>query len=113
MTSLPVPGSAATDLSVETSAADDLRATVEVTGTLSAGTCPLLVSVLEAHQRAGRRYLRVDVSGCELPDRAVVVQLRARHAAMAEVGGLLVFDRAGDAAAALLRRGDLFVSGAA
>jgi len=98
------------DLTVSTAATDELRATVEVRGTLSAATSPLLTGVLETHQRAGRRYLRVDLAGCTVADRGVLEPLRARHAALTEAGGLLVFDAADAAATAVLRQGDLFVS---
>jgi hypothetical protein len=115
MTSMQTrPGEAATELgtalAVFTAASDDLRATVRVSGSLSRSTLPLLTSVLDAHQRAGRRFLRVNLSGCVLADRAILEPLRSRHAAIGEAGGMLVFDNPGGDAAALLRQGDLFVS---
>jgi anti-anti-sigma regulatory factor len=106
-----VPGRAEDgELSVATVSFDDLRATVRVTGRLSAATCCLLTSVLDTHTRAGRRFLRVDLTACAVTDRAVLEPLRSRHAALGEAGGLLVFDNPDDAAAELLRTGDLFVS---
>jgi anti-anti-sigma regulatory factor len=116
MTSLAAPtqpasgGAQDDDLSVVTVVSDELRATVRVTGRLSAATCCLLTSVLATHARAGRRYLRVDLSECTVADRAVLAPLRSHHAEWGEAGGLLVFDNADAAAAELLRDGDLFVS---
>jgi hypothetical protein len=103
------PGDAGA-VSVETLAVEELRATVQVTGTLSGATMPLLTGVLVAHQRAGRRYLRVDLGQARLGDRGVLEPLRARHAALSEIGGMLVLDNADESAAVLLRRGDLFVT---
>lgn len=110
MTTAPARPIAARPVSVETVGVDELRATVQVNGPLSSATVPLLVSVLEAHERAGRRYLRVDLAGGQLDGQGVLEPLRSRHAALADAGGLLVFDNAGEVSAALLRRGDLFVT---
>src|SRR5690348_5973576 len=105
---LPATGEPVADgaVSVETVAVDGLRATIRVRGPLSTATLPLLDGVLTAHERAGRRYVRVDLRDCPLTDRSLLEPLRARHAAAAEAGGLLVFDNADEASAALLRRGD-------
>jgi hypothetical protein len=104
---IPTTGEA---VAVETAATDELRATVRVSGPLSAATMPLLIGVLSAHERAGRRYLRVDLRECRLTGRGLLEPLRARHAALAEAGGMLVFDNADEPSAALLRQGDLFVT---
>jgi hypothetical protein len=110
----PAAGAQArSELAVDTGAVDELRATVRVDGTLDGATVPLLTGVLDAHRRSGRRYLRVELGRCRLTDLAVLEPLRSQHAALAEAGGMLVFVGADDIAAALLRRGDLFVTPAA
>ena len=100
----------ATRFRATTTSSDELRATVRATGALSARSLPRLLRVLEAHRRAGRRYLRVDLHDCTLADRAVLEPLRRAHVALTDAGGMLVFDNADAAAAALLQGGELFVS---
>jgi hypothetical protein len=104
------PATASTEFDATTVSSDELRATVRLRGLLSADSVPLLIGVLNAHQRGGRRYLRVNLAECEVAGRGVLEPLRSAHAAIAESGGMLVFDQADPAAAALLHRGDLFVS---
>jgi anti-anti-sigma regulatory factor len=96
-------------LSVQTRTVDELRATVRVTGVLSDATAPLLTGVLDGHRKAGRRYVRIDLAGCGIAEGSLLVPLREQHAAMAEAGGMLVFENASDVVGAMLRRGDLFI----
>jgi anti-anti-sigma regulatory factor len=112
----PAPAGLETDwfdvaeFEVATTSSDTLRASVLVAGTLTARTVPLLLSVLQTHVRAGRRYLRVDLSDVEVDDVGVLEPLRAAHRAMTDLDGMLVFENVGDALGRLIQDGDLFVS---
>lgn len=113
MTSVSVDPPCGTRLAVETAAVDELRATVRVTGVLSVASCPLLTSVLRGHLRAGRRYLRADLTGCRIVGSGVLAELRAAAAEVAGSGGMLVFSDADEPTAGVLRPAELFVSPAA
>jgi hypothetical protein len=114
MTSLasraPLPAGDSGGVAVTTVSSDDLRATVRVAGSLSVGTCPVLLRVLDAHLRAGRKYLRVDLDACAVDGADVLEPLSSAHAAVSARGGMLVFDHADGRASEVLRRGDLFIS---
>lgn len=98
---------------VGTTTADTLRASIEVTGTLSDQTCRLLASVLRTHLCAGRRYLRVDLSAAGVPAAhaaAVAAVLTPVHDEVDSLGGVLLLTGAApvlvrtDGAAALFAR---------
>src|SRR5689334_20450505 len=72
---------------VRTIAADATRASVRVTGELTAGSAVLLAEVIDGHLRAGRRYVRFNVSGVQTIDRAVVAELHRAHRAFLQRRG--------------------------
>ena len=110
LASPPEPAPGATGFDVATTSTDDLRAGVRVRGALDTVTCPLLLSVLRTHVRAGRRHVRVDLAGAVVGGAEVVLPLREVHEAVTADGGLLIFDGADDAARALLVEAGLFVN---
>jgi anti-anti-sigma regulatory factor len=93
----PTFGSAPTfsGFEVATLTADTLRANVRVTGDLALNSVALLTSVLRTHVGAGRRYLRVDLTGVRLLDVAVIDSLVEVNDTVVELGGMLIFDNAG------------------
>ncbi len=96
-------------LEVATLAADTLRASVRVTGSLSPGSVSLLTSVLRTHIAAGRRYLRVDLDTARICEPAVVDALVASHRTVADLGGMLVFENAGPHLIDAVRNATLFL----
>lgn len=97
---------------VATVDADTLRASLRVVGTLTRPACAVLVCVLNAHLRAGRHYLRVDVSGATIADPSAVASLTEVHRRVAEAGGMLVFENAGPLVVDAIRSSTLFVRAA-
>jgi hypothetical protein len=91
---VPAPPAAIT-FEVATTSADALRASVRTAGALTRPACSVLRSVLAAHLRAGRRYLRVDVGGSDVLESDVLDALTETHHQIAEQGGMLVFENAG------------------
>lgn len=78
-------------MSVETVGLDHLRAHVRVTGDLDMSTGAPLWAVLESHLAAGRRYLRLDMSGVSFVDAATLTGIaQVHHSALAERGRLLL-----------------------
>jgi anti-sigma B factor antagonist len=85
------PAQAGELLSVETVGLDSHRAHVRVTGDLDMSTAPPVWAVLESHLAAGRRYLRLDLSGVPFLDAATLTGLSQLHqSALAERGRLLL-----------------------
>src|SRR5579875_1135718 len=68
-----------TVVEVATVAADTLRASVRISGPLAGPACSILLCVLGAHLRAGRHYLRVDVSGASGVASEALAALVAMH----------------------------------
>jgi hypothetical protein len=97
---------------VATVAADTLRASLRVAGALTRPACSVLVCVLNAHLRAGRHYLRVDVSGASIADPSVVDSLTEVHRHVADCGGMLVLENAGPRVVDAIRSSTLFVRAA-
>jgi anti-anti-sigma factor len=78
-------------LSVETTELSQLRARVRVAGDLDASTGAPLWAVLQSHLAAGRRFLRVDLSGVAFLDAAALSGLtKAHHDALARRGTLVL-----------------------
>lgn len=116
MTQTAVPRSAAplaaraTDVfEVTTVSADRLHALIRAAGPLTASASAVLVTMLRAHLRAGRRYLRVDVGAAPVLDPAVLATLTDLHRRVAARGGMLVFENAGAEFADAIRGSELFV----
>lgn len=78
-------------MSVETVGLDHLRAHVRVKGDLDMSTGAPLWAVLESHLAAGRRYLRLDMSGVAFVDAASLTGIaQVHHSALAERGRLML-----------------------
>jgi anti-sigma B factor antagonist len=78
-------------MSVDTISFDRLRALIRVTGELDVGTSPPLWAVLRGHLDAGRRFLRVDLSGVTFLDASVLGGItEAHHQALARRGTLVI-----------------------
>lgn len=98
----PALNSADPALLLSTGYADDVRATVQVSGELDLSTTGRLAALLEEHLAAGRRYLRVDLGGCTFLDTAVLTTLVQLHRRLLNVRGTLVLTGVGRRAAKLL-----------
>jgi anti-anti-sigma regulatory factor len=87
---------------VRTVAADASRASMRVTGDLTAGCAGLLGEVIDGHLRAGRRFVRLNVGGVQVIDRAVVAELHRAHRAFLERRGTLILTGVGPVVQAAL-----------
>jgi anti-anti-sigma regulatory factor len=103
------PRDVAGSFEVATVAADGLRAIIRTAGALTSSASAVLISVLRAHLRAGRHYLRVDIGSSPVLDPAVLTALTAAHRQAAAAGGMLVFENAGPRVIDAIRNSDLFV----
>ena len=77
-------------LSVETVGLDTLRAHVRVTGDLDVSTGAPLWAVLHSHLAAGRRYLRLDLSGVAFLDASALSGIVQAHHDTLDQRGTLV-----------------------
>jgi anti-anti-sigma regulatory factor len=80
---------------VRTVAADASRAAVRVTGDLTAGFAGLLAEVIDGHLRAGRRFVRLNVSAVHVVDGAAIAELHRAHRAFLERRGTLILTGVG------------------
>lgn len=87
---------------VRTVAADATRAAVRVTGELRAECGLLLGEVLDGHLRAGRRFVRLNVSGVDALDAAAGFELQRAHRAFLERRGTLILTGVGPVVRAAL-----------
>jgi anti-anti-sigma regulatory factor len=87
---------------VRTVAVDGSRAAVRVTGELSAACGFVLAEVLEGHLRAGRRFVRLNLSGVETADRAAGAALHRVHRAFLDRRGTLILTGVGGVVGAVL-----------
>jgi len=83
------------NFAVRTVAFDGSRAAVRVTGELSAACGLLLAEVLDGHLRAGRRFIRLNLSGIEAADRAAGAALHCAHRAFLDRRGTLILTGVG------------------
>jgi anti-anti-sigma factor len=83
------------DLTVSTSKLDKFRSQLRVVGDLDNATRDLLGALLEQELAAGRRYVRVDVSGVQFIDTAGVSVLLEMHRAFLARRGTLIILGAG------------------
>lgn len=97
------------EFEVATVAADTLRASIRVSGSLVAPTASVLTSVLRTHVAAGRRYLRVDLDTAQITDTEVVGALVDAHQTISDLGGMLVFENAGPLVIDAIRDATLYV----
>lgn len=79
-----------TVLGLATVHADASRASVHVAGNLDLATVDDLMTVLDEHIRAGRRYLRVDLGSCTFLDSTALARLVRLHLRLLETRGTLV-----------------------
>lgn len=84
----PMPGSG---FEVRTVRCDASRADVRVSGRLDAGGALVLASVIDAHVRARRRFLRLHIGGVrELSDAALTVLTDAHRSLLGRRGTLIL-----------------------
>jgi anti-sigma B factor antagonist len=102
-------------MSVETVGVDQLRAHVRVTGDLDMSTAAPLWAVLDGHLAAGRRFLRLDVSGVNFLDASALTGISRAHQDALALRGTLVLTGVRPRIARLLRLTGLddvlFISG--
>lgn len=96
-TSLGPPDSAAgltpegsSSMSVQTVRFDDTRALIKVIGELDLSTAAPLWAVLQSHLAAGRRFLRLDLSGVTFLDATVLSGITRTHKELLSRRGTLV-----------------------
>jgi anti-sigma B factor antagonist len=77
-------------LSVETTRKDQQRALVRVAGDVDMSTGAALWAVLDGHLAAGRRFLRLDVSGVSFIDATALSGLTRVHYDALKLRGTLV-----------------------
>jgi len=77
-------------MSVETVRFDRARAVVKVLGELDLHTAAPLWAVLESHLAAGRRFLRLDLSGVTFLDATALTGITAVHRELLARRGTLV-----------------------
>jgi anti-sigma B factor antagonist len=77
-------------LSVETVGLDQHRAHIRVAGELDLSTSAPLWAVLHSHLAAGRKYLRLDLSGVEFVDAAALGGIAVAHHDALTLRGTLV-----------------------
>lgn len=102
-------------VSVETLRCDRLAALVKVTGELDLGTAAPLWAVLQSHLAAGRRFLRLDLSGVTFLDATALTGITRAHRELLVRRGTLVITGVRSLVARVLRLTGLdevlFVSG--
>lgn len=75
---------------VLTVATDAARACVQISGELDAALAPRLAAELSAHLQAGRRYLRLELSGVTFIDTSALSVVLAAHNELLRERGTLV-----------------------
>jgi len=100
----PEPRSDGPSMSVETVHFDRTRAIIRVTGDLDRATAAPLWAVLQGHISAGRRFLRVDLSGVTFLDAAALSALTRTHQELLTTRGTLIITGVRSVVARVLRR---------
>ena len=104
-----------TSMSVDTVRCDETRALVKVVGELDLATAAPLWAVLQGHVAAGRRFLRLDLSGVTFLDATALSGIKITHQKLLDAKGTLVITGVRSLAARVLRMTGLdevlFVSG--
>jgi anti-sigma B factor antagonist len=78
-------------LSVDTVRLDPLGAVIKVVGVIDMSTAAALWAVLQGHLAAGRRFLRLDLSGVTLLDATALTGItRAHHDLLRRRGTLVI-----------------------
>jgi anti-anti-sigma factor len=92
-----------TRVAVETVRFDRVRALVKVTGDLDFGTAAPLWAVLHGHVAAGRRFLRLDLSGVTFLDATALTGITRAHQDLLNRRGTLVITGVRQLVARVLR----------
>ena len=87
--------------------ADATRAVLQAYGVLDVAAAERLSAVVLGQLAAGRRFVRLDVSGLRMPDRAALMTLVRAHKTFLDARGTLILTGVGPQLAHLLRRTDL------
>ncbi len=102
-------------MSVDTVRCDATRAIIKVTGELDLTTAAPLWAVLQSHLAAGRRFLRLDLSGVTFLDATALSGITLAHQKLLASRGTLVITGVRSLVARVLRMTGLdevlFVSG--
>jgi anti-anti-sigma factor len=77
-------------MSVQTVRFDDTKALVKVNGELDLSTAAPLWAVLDSHLAAGRRFLRLDLSGVTFLDATALTGITRAHKELLARRGTLV-----------------------
>lgn len=83
-------------------AIEDTRATVQLHGEMDVSTAEVLTAVLDSQLAAGRRFVRLDLSGLAFLDCAGLRVLAGAHSRFLDVGGTLLLTGIGNRIARLL-----------
>lgn len=83
-------------VAIRTVAAEGLRATVRIRGTLDAANGALLAEVLTGHLRLGHRYLRLDMSRADVCGTLPLEVLRRAHRQLLDAHGVLMLTGVGE-----------------
>lgn len=92
---------------VQTTLQDTYRATVQVRGSVTASAVAPLAEAIEAHVRAGRRFLRVNLAGVRELDPGALDLLERTHDLLLARRGTLILTGAHTAVMNVLRRAGL------
>ncbi len=90
-------------IAVDTVRFDPMRALVRVTGEIDKSTAAALWAVLQGHVGAGRRFLRLDLSGVTSIDAGALSGLTRAHQDLLHQRGTLVLTGVRSLAARVLR----------
>jgi len=100
----PIPD--ASDFEVRTVSCDRFRALVRVAGSVAGDAATVLARVLDDHQRAGRRFVRLDLRGVKTLSPPALAVVRRTHESLLAARGTLILTGVDARISAMLRRGD-------
>jgi anti-anti-sigma regulatory factor len=103
---LPRDFDAFCDFEVRTVSCDRFRALVRVAGAVADDAATLLARVLEDHQRAGRRFVRLDLRGVRTLSSQALAVLRRTHETLLAARGTLILTGVDARISAMLERDD-------
>lgn len=92
---------------VETTLQDAHRATMQVRGHVTASALAPLAEAIDAHLHAGRRFLRINLSGVRELDRDALGLFQRTHELLLSRRGTLILTGAHSAVMSVLRRAGL------
>lgn len=91
---------------IRTVSCDGLRAMVRLVGSIAEDAAGVLAQVLDDHQRAGRRFLRLDLHDVRTICPAALAVVHRAHDALLARRGTLILTGVDSRVAAMLYRGD-------